>query len=402
MALKIDCADIHQGIVLGIKHIPDDNTRIAATNIWKSLSNGGTTCVSKDDYSSPCNLLTTVLKSKKQNQSVVDLAQKVCERLLTSCKDEFCEGKSKSATFDITCKEMKIVLSAIVGNSSNICTKIQALVGTKTIKQAIEDIIELLKEKLKKEVKNTKDLDSIDKYIDKYKPQIQGILVCICPKLHDGSTSVIPDDPCAKSKQQSNVQVDSVNFKALSIFVLLLLAIFIIPIVIIAFHGSWSPCKRVVIILVMLGFAALLTGGLLVYNPANIIRTKILTSDDWKAIDGNYRGQSETIAGIQVTTDLTVKGNKIQINKLTCSGSCPDNLIKTCHNTELTVNTSSKSDLGYPLCGDCLTKMESLIRNDNTKLRGIYMVRKGDDYYVQIALKINVLEPLIQVKLQKY
>lgn len=290
---------------------------------------------------------------------------------------------------------MKAILPVILPKEENICSQAQSLVGTKTVEQTIKGIIDMIKGKLKENIKDSLILSAIDDYIDKYSPQIKEILLCICPNLHYGSSSSI-DNPCSgKSNQQANanMQVESVNFKTLGIFALLLLAIFLIPMIVIAFQRSWSVTKRVIIIL---GFITVMIGGLFVYN-----RPILFGLVFWHLTIGNYRGKSDLIAGIQISADIFFQGKTVTINELKCTvGDCPNDLIKACNKQKLTINTANKTDFGYPLCGECLTSIQKLIKKDDTQLRCFYVVRKSDDYYVQIDVKINVLEPLIQIKLQ--
>ena len=408
-ALKINCTDIDAAMNLLIpiilKDIDNNIAKKIVNSLWTSLQKGGELCKGdRDEYSKICKMISENSSLLHISDKEAQEANEVCSKLLNSCRSEFCgEGP---ASFNISCDDLKSLLkqasAKYATNLPVLCSSLQTMIGTKSIDDAIHGVIDFLKNFLKKSVtyKDNTLFKAIDHYIDKYNNQLKGLIMCLCPKLHDGSKGGITKDPCKESSRP--VKINKFNWKAMLTTTSIIFVFFIIPILIVAFKGSWSIKKRIVIIGVMLITILILASILLLINPYGLIIPNIMSSDDWKNKDGKYRGKSEDILGMNISADIELKGNKVKLNTLSCTGSCPKNLLKNCKNLELHIDTTNKQQLGYPLCGDCLDEIKKTITGDSIELQGIFVVQKDGKMYVQVALKVNLLEPLVRVELNRY
>ena len=97
--------------------------------------------------------------------------------------------------------------------------------------------------------------------------------------------------------------------------------------------------------------------------------------------------------------DKSAPKNKVQLDSLTCSGKlCPvSDLLQYCTTNPPIINISNeKTRYGYPLTGKCLDN----IKDKTDVFEAIWAVRKGNDIFVQLLIKVgsarlNILVPLI-------
>lgn len=130
---------------------------------------------------------------------------------------------------------------------------------------------------------------------------------------------------------------------------------------------------------------------LIILNPKCILRPCGKAGDSWKAVSKptKYTG-SYSLLGLAIGMECTLKpDNTVTFSKLSCSGgACPaNNLLAECSPATVKVDTASHTDLGYPLVGSCMQKLQQYKTADGTSaVRGIWIVREGDDYSANIKI----------------
>jgi len=137
-------------------------------------------------------------------------------------------------------------------------------------------------------------------------------------------------------------------------------------------------------------------------NPFCIFKACLTDTDSWVPLTGLYIG-SKSSFGIKVDIEIDFSlDNKVTINSLSCSDTgniklCPsDNILQYCGTDTKVVISDTKTDYGYPVTGECLDQIK---QNTHNVFSNIWAVRKGNNIYFQILIKVgsanlNILLPL--------
>ena len=135
-------------------------------------------------------------------------------------------------------------------------------------------------------------------------------------------------------------------------------------------------------------------------NPFCIFKACLKNSDVWIPISsGTYIG-SKSILRVTVNIQITfLPKNKVHIDSLTCSGGkiCPvSDLLQYCKGNKIINISTEKTRYGYQLTGECLDE----IKKETDVIEDLWAVKKGNDIFVQVLIKLgsarlNILVPLI-------
>lgn len=194
----------------------------------------------------------------------------------------------------------------------------------------------------------------------------------------------------------------SLNKRIVTIYLIIITILALIGTAIVSFSLRKHNSIQFVIFALLLIFTIWINSIIINANPFCIFKACLKNSDVWVPISsGVYVGYYKSILGIKINIQITfLPKNKVRLDSLKCSGrrACPANdFLEYCKdNTKINIS-NKKTVYGYPITGECIDKIKN---ETDHKFEAIWAVRKGNDIYVQVLVKVyntrlSILIPLI-------
>ena len=221
-------------------------------------------------------------------------------------------------------------------------------------------------------------------------------IINIIGDLFDGPIKYIcPTPPPA---HDSNI---SHKYNAITILVLSLIIgiLTLVPVIIVAIVVKHRK-KKIYIILGIIVTGVLLLTGIFFSNPKCLIKPCPIGSDVWdNKVTGTFKG-SHKEPGININATIQLQNNTqdIQFKILTCTGpGCPvNNLLQKCDKQNIVQREKKSTPAGYQLVGSCVDQIQKI-----DSIKGLYILRKNSQIYIQVLVDVLEVQKYIQVLLTK-
>lgn len=191
----------------------------------------------------------------------------------------------------------------------------------------------------------------------------------------------------------------SLNKGIVKIYLIIITILGLIATAIVSFSLRKHNSIQFVVFALLLLFTIWVNSMIIDANPFCIFKACLKDSDVWVPISsGTYTG-SKSILGVTVNIQITfLPTNKVELDSLTCSGKiCPvSDLLQYCKGNKVINISTEKTRYGYQLTGECLDE----IKKETDVIEDIWAVKKGNDIFVQLLIKVgssslSILVPLI-------
>ena len=358
MSLNISCQNIYKTV------------RNLLGKDWKTVQTLlNQTCQNPDDLEKICNIIGL----DKNLNPYEGIIQQLCPSLIKQCTPTLCDP-TKVSSLVVSCDNLKKIMNTLFKNETSF---------PNFEEQEICDFLENDGENnINQLLSNNPTINKKLQYLfPEIKTNLPIMVKCICPKFE---------------------QTYNKSIIRLSAATIILIGIIITVVSVMFLHtrGIYVFIIWVILLLVYL--------SLLIINPKCIFKTCLEKSEDWKPVEGYFKG-TKTLLGVTIKLDINIKkDNTAILNVLTCDGNaCPSkNMIDKCSNKNVNIS-KIKTRMGYSIVGSCIDQIKNIKTSDgSTIVKGLWMVRKKG--YIKIQLFLHFvyggikIDKYLVVNLQKY